>query len=50
MIRIIHLSDFHLNEQNLRDWKNYIKDALLKKLKELKELFDRKFNPEENLF
>jgi hypothetical protein len=35
MIRIIHLSDFHLNEQNLRDWKNYVKEALLKKLNEL---------------
>ncbi len=37
MIRIIHLSDFHLNEQNLRDWKNYVREALLTKLKELHE-------------
>jgi len=42
MIRIIHLSDFHLNEQNLRDWKNYVKDALLGKLNELDN--ERKIN------
>jgi len=37
MIRIIHLSDFHLNEQNLRDWNNYVKVALISKLKELQK-------------
>ncbi|WP_426091597.1 metallophosphoesterase [Flavobacterium sp. DSR3-2] len=35
MIRIIHLSDFHLNPTNLLDWNNFIKKALLKKLSEL---------------
>ena len=35
MIRIIHLSDFHLNNINLADWKNYIKKALLKRLSDL---------------
>lgn len=28
MIRIIHLSDFHMNKQSLEDWNNFIKDAL----------------------
>jgi DNA repair exonuclease SbcCD nuclease subunit len=42
MIRILHLSDFHLNEQNLRDWKNYVKDALHGKLNELNN--ERKIN------
>lgn len=32
MIRIIHLSDFHLNKKNLRDWNNYTREALLAKL------------------
>lgn len=35
MLRIIHLSDFHLNQKTLRDWKNYLKDALLAKLHSL---------------
>lgn len=33
MIRIIHLSDFHLNKQNLDDWNSYIKPALFIQLK-----------------
>ncbi|HEA19516.1 hypothetical protein LCGC14_0710570 [marine sediment metagenome] len=32
MIRIIHLTDFHLNKKNLDDWKSYIKKALIQKL------------------
>lgn len=35
MIRIIHLSDFHLNNKTYRDWKKYLKSALNKKLSEL---------------
>ncbi len=35
MIRIIQLSDFHINPKNLKDWNNYLKKALLKKLEEL---------------
>jgi predicted MPP superfamily phosphohydrolase len=35
MIRIIQLSDFHLNPKNLKDWNNYIKKALLNKLDNL---------------
>jgi len=35
MLRIIHLTDFHLNQKTLRDWKNYLKDALLTKLHSL---------------
>ncbi|OBX24072.1 metallophosphoesterase family protein [Bizionia sp. APA-3] len=37
MIRIIQLSDFHINPKNLKDWNNYIKKALLKKLEGLNE-------------
>jgi len=32
MIRIIHLSDFHLNKQNLKDWNEYVKPAFLKQI------------------
>jgi len=32
MIRLIHLSDFHLNQQNLKDWNTYLKPALIKLL------------------
>lgn len=35
MIRIIQLSDFHINPKNLKDWNNYIKKALLEKLNSL---------------
>ena len=28
MIKIIHLSDFHLNKQSIADWNSYILDAL----------------------
>ena len=38
MIRVLHLTDFHLNEKILRDWKSYLKDALLNKLR----VIDRK--------
>lgn len=33
MIRILHLTDFHLNKTTLRDWNNYLKDALISTLK-----------------
>jgi len=29
MVRIIHLSDFHLNKQNLKDWNSYLKPAMI---------------------
>lgn len=35
MIQIIHLSDFHLNEKNLKDWKDFVKTAFVGKIKEL---------------
>jgi len=35
MIQIIHLSDFHLNEKNLKDWKDFVKKAFIEKIKEL---------------
>ncbi len=34
MISIFHLSDFHLNEGNLRDWNTYIKDCLIEMINE----------------
>lgn len=33
MIKIIHLSDFHLNKENLLDWETYIKNDLIVKIK-----------------
>ncbi len=35
MVQIIHLSDFHLNEKNLKDWKDFVKKAFIEKIKEL---------------
>jgi len=35
MIRIIHLTDFHLNPDTLRDWQNYVGKSLILKLKDL---------------
>jgi predicted MPP superfamily phosphohydrolase len=35
MIQIIHLSDFHLNEKNLNDWKSFVKKAFIEKIKQL---------------
>lgn len=35
MIRIIHITDFHLNTKNLRDWKQFVKIPMLKNLKQL---------------
>jgi len=32
MIRILHLTDFHLNPKNLRDWKNHVKEKMLPKM------------------
>ena len=28
-IRIFHISDFHLNKKNLRDWNDYLKDSFI---------------------
>ena len=33
MIKIIHLSDFHLNKDNLYDWNTYIKSELISVIK-----------------
>ena len=35
MVQIIHLSDFHLNEKNLNDWKSYVRKPFLEKIKQL---------------
>ena len=35
MIRILHLTDFHLDNRTLKDWNNFYKNALFKKLTEL---------------
>lgn len=37
MIRILHLTDFHLNNRTLRDWNNFYKDAFFSKLSELEK-------------
>lgn len=33
-MRVLHLTDFHLNKKNLRDWNDYVKAALISKLNE----------------
>lgn len=43
MIRLIHLSDFHLNHQNLKDWNAFIKPALISKLNAYKDMPDNTF-------
>lgn len=43
MIKIIHLSDFHLNKQNLADWNNYILDALSQLINEEKDSTENTF-------
>lgn len=35
MIRILHLTDFHLNKKTLKDWDDFLKEAFLKKIEEL---------------
>ena len=35
MLRILHLTDFHLNKKTLKDWDDFLKEALLKKIDEL---------------
>ncbi|MDP4267379.1 MAG: metallophosphoesterase, partial [Bacteroidota bacterium] len=37
MIRIIHLTDFHLNEQNLKEWNSIVRKAMISKLEKLHE-------------
>lgn len=33
MLKIVHISDFHLNKVNLDDWKNFVKPAFLDLMK-----------------
>lgn len=33
-MRILHITDFHLDTRNLRDWNNFVKSAMLRKLLE----------------
>ena len=35
MIRILHLTDFHLNKKTLKDWDGFLKEAFFKKIEEL---------------
>jgi 3',5'-cyclic AMP phosphodiesterase CpdA len=35
MIRILHLTDFHLNNKTLKDWDDFLKEAFFKKIEEL---------------
>lgn len=35
MIRILHITDFHLNKRTLRDWNDFYKDSFFEKLREL---------------
>lgn len=35
MLRILHLTDFHLNKKTLQDWESYIYDSLSTKLQEI---------------
>lgn len=35
MIRILHLTDFHLNNKTIKDWDDFLGDALFRKLDEL---------------
>lgn len=37
MIRILHLTDFHLNNKTLNDWNNFLKESFLLKLDEVKK-------------
>lgn len=37
MIRILHLTDFHLNTKTLKDWDDYLKVAFFEKLDEVKK-------------
>jgi predicted MPP superfamily phosphohydrolase len=37
MIRVLHLTDFHLNKKTLRDWNEFYKDAFIVSVKEFHE-------------
>jgi len=37
MIRILHLTDLHLNNKTLKDWNDFLKEPFFKKLDEIKE-------------
>lgn len=37
MIRILHLTDFHLNNKTLKDWDDFYKEAFINKLNELQK-------------
>lgn len=41
MIQIIHLSDFHLNERNLNDWKSFVRKPFINKIKQQNIDFER---------
>ena len=32
MLRILHLTDFHLNKKTLKDWDDFLKEAFLNKI------------------
>ncbi|WP_454879773.1 metallophosphoesterase [Sphingobacterium detergens] len=38
MIRILHLTDFHLNNKTAKDWDDFLKGAFFKKLDELQDI------------
>lgn len=37
MLRILHLTDFHLNIKTLKDWDDFLKEAFFKKIDELQK-------------
>lgn len=37
MIRILHLTDFHLNNRTLRDWNDFYKDSFFEKINEFQK-------------
>lgn len=37
MLRILHLTDFHLNNKTLKDWDGFLKEAFLNKIEELQK-------------
>lgn len=37
MLRILHLTDFHLNKKTLKDWDDFLKEAFLNKIEELQK-------------
>lgn len=37
MIRILHVTDFHLNNRTLRDWNDHYKESFIKKINEFQQ-------------